>query len=206
MAAFFVLLLTASLSDGIKARGPIMAVGTLVALCGYIMILASKSNGVRYGGTFLVATGVYPGSAMIIVSLKLVYHRFDERSLTWLGLAFEQFGTSLRSCHWCGTPHWLSKYGCFSGNIHLSAKECVSYRMASETTSDIDHLVSSPDYILGHSVCIGSLILCFATVCIQMLYCRWENMKREKGDRDSRLIGDRVHLLGHRHPAYRYTL
>ncbi|KAJ0384011.1 hypothetical protein COL922a_009272 [Colletotrichum nupharicola] len=66
MAAFFVVLLTASLSDRIKARGPIMAVGTLVALCGYIMILASKSNGVRYGGTFLIATGVYPGSAMIM--------------------------------------------------------------------------------------------------------------------------------------------
>lgn len=49
-----------------------MAVGSMVALCGYVMILASKSSNVRYGGTFLIATGVFPGSAMIMVSHKVL--------------------------------------------------------------------------------------------------------------------------------------
>ncbi|KXH34930.1 hypothetical protein CSIM01_01966 [Colletotrichum simmondsii] len=66
IAAFFVVLATSALSDKIKARGPIMAVGSMIALCGYVMILASKSSNVRYGGTFLIATGVFPGSAMIM--------------------------------------------------------------------------------------------------------------------------------------------
>lgn len=59
-----------------------MAVGSMVALCGYVMILASKSSNVRYGGTFLIATGVFPGSAMIMVSHKalqnLTQHASDQ--------------------------------------------------------------------------------------------------------------------------------
>lgn len=69
MAAFVVVLLTSSLSDRIKARGPIMAVGCVVAMAGYIMLLVARSAGVRYAGTFFIATGVYPCSAMIMVSI-----------------------------------------------------------------------------------------------------------------------------------------
>lgn len=42
-----------------------MAGGCVVAICGYIMLLASKKNSVRYGGTFLVASGVFVGSPMV---------------------------------------------------------------------------------------------------------------------------------------------
>lgn len=72
IAAFVLVLLTSTLSDRIKARGPIMAVGSVLAMVGYIMLLASKSNSVRYGGTFLVAIGVYTGSPMIVVRLLLM--------------------------------------------------------------------------------------------------------------------------------------
>lgn len=68
MAAFVFVLATSFLSDRIKARGPIMAVGCIIAIAGYIMLLAAKQNSVRYGGTFLVAVGIFPGSAMIMVS------------------------------------------------------------------------------------------------------------------------------------------
>lgn len=68
MAAFVVVLLTSFLSDKIKARGPIMAGGCLVAIAGYVMLLVAQQEQVRYGGTFLVAVGVYPCSAMIMVS------------------------------------------------------------------------------------------------------------------------------------------
>lgn len=63
-----------------------------------------------------------------------------------------------------------------------------------------------PDYVLGHSVCLGSLVLCFLTVLAQMAYLRWENKKRERGDRDHRLVEGKVEDLGNRHPAFRYTL
>jgi hypothetical protein len=69
IAAFILVLLTSTLSDKIKARGPIMVVCCILAMAGYIMLLASKANSVRYGGTFLVAIGVYPGSPMIMVRL-----------------------------------------------------------------------------------------------------------------------------------------
>lgn len=63
-----------------------------------------------------------------------------------------------------------------------------------------------PRYILGHSLSLGALVLCLITVCAQMMYCHWENRKRERGDRDGRLQLGAEHLLGHKHPAFRYTL
>jgi membrane-bound metal-dependent hydrolase YbcI (DUF457 family) len=71
MAAFFVVLGASFLSDRVRARGPVMFVGCLVAIGGYIMLLAAKKESVRYGGTFLVAVGVFPNSAMIMVSEQL---------------------------------------------------------------------------------------------------------------------------------------
>lgn len=65
---------------------------------------------------------------------------------------------------------------------------------------------SRPDYTLGHSVSLGSLILCIITVLLQILYCRWENKQRENGSRDHRLHEGSEHWLGHRHPAFRYTI
>ena len=40
--------------------------GCFVAIAGYIMLLAAKAESVRYGGTFLVAAGVYQGSPMVM--------------------------------------------------------------------------------------------------------------------------------------------
>ncbi len=59
--------MTSAFTDKVGARGPFMAVGAFVAAMGYVMLLASKRSSVRYGGTFLVAVGVFPGSAMIMV-------------------------------------------------------------------------------------------------------------------------------------------
>jgi MFS-type transporter involved in bile tolerance (Atg22 family) len=67
MVAFVLVLILSFFSDKIKARGPIMVGGCLLAIAGYIMLLAAKENSVRYGGTFLVAAGVYPGSPAVMV-------------------------------------------------------------------------------------------------------------------------------------------
>lgn len=169
MAGFFFVLGTSFLSDKIKARGPIMAVGLLVAVVGYVMLLATTQNSVRYGGTFLVAIGVFPGSAMIMgwMSNNLAPHYVRATGVGFL-IAFAN------NAAFPATFIYLSK--------------------------------DAPRYVLGHSVCIGALVLCFLTVCAQMVYCRWENKKRESGQRDDRLGQGNLHRLGHRHPEFRYTL
>ena len=63
----------------------------------------------------------------------------------------------------------------------------------------------APHYILGHSVCLGAMVCCFVLTVAQMGYLRWENGKRERGERDGRL-GVEEWRLGHRHPRFRYTL
>lgn len=65
--------------------------------------------------------------------------------------------------------------------------------------------LSRPDYVLGHSINLGSLVLAIITVSLCMLYNSWENKKRDNGDRDDRLNEDQSRL-GHRHPHYRYTI
>lgn len=70
--SFFLVLLTSYLSDRIKARGPIIAVGCLVAIAGYIMLLAAKLNSVRYAGIFFVAAGVFPSSPILMVRLTAI--------------------------------------------------------------------------------------------------------------------------------------
>lgn len=64
----------------------------------------------------------------------------------------------------------------------------------------------APYYTLGHSVCLGAMAICFALTLAQMAYLRWENRKRERGERSARLSGGEVWRLGHRHPEFRYTL
>jgi predicted MFS family arabinose efflux permease len=63
----------------------------------------------------------------------------------------------------------------------------------------------APRYITGHAINIGTLVLTLITTSYIMLYCKMENRKRERGERDERLAGD-VNLLGHRHPSFRYTI
>jgi hypothetical protein len=63
----------------------------------------------------------------------------------------------------------------------------------------------APRYITGHAINIGVLVLTLIVTSVTMLYCKIENGKRERGERDDRLQGDEG-LLGHRHPRFRYTI
>lgn len=69
-AAFLCVLLTTFYSDRMKMRGPVMLVGSGTAIIGYAMLLGSKSNSVRYGGTFFVACGVFVCSPMVMAWLS----------------------------------------------------------------------------------------------------------------------------------------
>ncbi|KAI8634917.1 MFS transporter-like protein [Xylariaceae sp. FL1651] len=169
IAGFLSVLLVTYLSDHVKARGPFMAVCALIATAGYIMLLATKDNAVRYGGTFLVAIGVFPNSALVMgwLSNNLAPHYVRATGIGFL-IAF------------ANSSAFISTF------IYLPADK--------------------PDYILGHSISLGALVLCFLLVCTQMVYITWENKKRTRGDRDDRLMQGKANRLGHRHPAFRYTL
>lgn len=54
----------------------------------------------------------------------------------------------------------------------------------------------APDYKLGHSLNLGALVLCIITVSSGILYCKWENAKRDRGDRDHRLDDQDESRLG----------
>ncbi|KAI9714919.1 MAG: hypothetical protein M1820_000208 [Bogoriella megaspora] len=66
MGAFFTVLLTGYLSDRYRVRGPFMIAGCTLAIGGYIMLIASEHALIRYGGTFLVAAGVFPSSPLVM--------------------------------------------------------------------------------------------------------------------------------------------
>ncbi|KAF5873965.1 putative mfs transporter protein [Botrytis fragariae] len=64
----------------------------------------------------------------------------------------------------------------------------------------------APRYITGHAINLGMLGLCLVVTSITMGYCKWENGKRERGERDGRLLEGNTEMLGHRHPEFRYTV
>ncbi|KAF2868256.1 MFS transporter-like protein [Massariosphaeria phaeospora] len=169
MLGFVVVILTARYSDKVKSRGIFIVVGSVVALCGYIMLLASDKNSVKYGGTFLIATGVFQGSPMLMgwVSNNLA-------------------------------PHYVRAVGV---GVVISIANCSAF-----IGTFIYLQRDAPKYTLGHSVNIGALVITFILASAQILYLRWENKKRDRGDRDGRLLEGDVSRLGHRHPLFRYTL
>lgn len=46
-------------SDKVGMRGPFMLAGLVVAAAGYVMLISTANVHVQYGGTFLVAMGMY---------------------------------------------------------------------------------------------------------------------------------------------------
>lgn len=66
IVAFFVVLLTGWGSDKLQMRGPLMLIGCTVAIVGYIMLIASDRSSIQYGGTFLVAAGIFPCSPLVM--------------------------------------------------------------------------------------------------------------------------------------------
>ncbi len=43
-----------------------MLAGLVLAVSGYIILIASKRSNVQYGGTFLIAAGIYPCSPLVM--------------------------------------------------------------------------------------------------------------------------------------------
>jgi len=65
----------------------------------------------------------------------------------------------------------------------------------------------APRYRTGHAINLGMLVLSLCFTGVTMWYCNWENGKRERGERDARLVGGQEDArLGCRHPGFRYTV
>ncbi|KAF9565867.1 MFS general substrate transporter [Agrocybe pediades] len=67
----------------------------------------------------------------------------------------------------------------------------------------------APDYHKGNTLnLVTSIVVCFMTA-LGGLYIRWENRKRDNGERDYRLEGKtskEIEQLGYLHPKFRYQL
>jgi MFS family permease len=168
MAAFFAVLLVTRLSDRYKARGIFMLIGASISIGGYIMLIASPKPLIQYGGTFLVASGIFPCSPVV---------------MGWLANNT--------------APHYVRAT---ASGLQICVANLAAF-VATFTYVKSD----SPRYTTGHAINLGTLGLTLIVTATTMLYCKWENGKRERGERDDRLIGDQS-LLGHRHPAFRYTI
>lgn len=66
MGAFFMVLLVTWLSDKTRMGGPFMLFGCVIAIAGYIMLISTDHHLINYGGTFLVAAGVFPSSPLVM--------------------------------------------------------------------------------------------------------------------------------------------
>ncbi|PSN64865.1 MFS transporter-like protein [Corynespora cassiicola Philippines] len=169
MAGFVTVILTAYLSDKLKNRGYFIVGGTIIGICGYIMLLVAERNAVRYAGTFLVAVGVFQGSPMLMgwVSNNLA-------------------------------PHYVRAVGV---GVVISIANCSAF-----IGTFIYLQRDAPKYTLGHAVSLGALVLTLLLALAQIVYLKWENNKRMRGDRDGRLFEEDVDRLDHLHPGFRYTL
>ena len=66
----------------------------------------------------------------------------------------------------------------------------------------------APLYKRGHFINVGANCVAGVLALIGIIYTRWENKKREAGDRQERLVNlseDEKKVLGYRHPDFRYT-
>ncbi|KAJ7574271.1 MFS general substrate transporter [Mycena floridula] len=67
----------------------------------------------------------------------------------------------------------------------------------------------APDYHKGNSLNLGTSSTVFVLTILGAIYIRWENAKRDRGERDYRLEGkdsQEIERLGYLHPNFRYQM
>ena len=68
----------------------------------------------------------------------------------------------------------------------------------------------APNFHKGHSLNLAAAALAVTLVVLGAIYLRWENAKRDKGERNNRLRDgmsqEEIQNLGYRHPKFRYQI
>ncbi|KAI4720709.1 MFS general substrate transporter [Aureobasidium sp. EXF-10727] len=177
IGAFLSVLLVTYLSDKYRMRGPFMLVGCTVAVGGYIMLISSNHHTIQYGGTFLVAAGIFPCSPLV---------------MGWLANNL--------------APHYVRATGT-GAQIMIAncAAFIATFTYLSKDASRLTR-PKRPRFITGHALNIGMLCLSLIITSSLLVYCSWENKKRATGKRDYRLAEGDESMLGYKHPSFRYTL
>lgn len=232
MGAFFLVLIVTWASDRIRRRGYFMLGGIAVAIGGYIMLIATPNTLIQYGGTFLVAAGIFPCSPIVMGWLANVSDFQGDALLTLhvaprhLGKEAPPFtttpcssstlsyvltesvrlesGSALRPRNWHRLPNNDCELRSLHSNLHIPPTRCVS--SFPHLAAKITLMVRSPRYITGHAINLGTLGAALVCTAALILYQKAENRKREQGKRDYRLEEEDEALLGYKHPRFRYTV
>lgn len=163
-----------------------------VIVCSYLSDRYKVRGPFIAGGTIL---GII-GYAMLLSSN---YNPVKYAGTFFIGLGV--FQCSALMMGWCSNnfaPHYVRATGV---GVIISLANCSAF-----IGTFIYLAENAPRYALGHAVALGALCITFVLTCVLMAYLHWENGKRERGERDDRLLQQDAHRLGHRHPRFRYTL
>ena len=186
MAGFFAVLLVTYLSDRYKRRGIFMLIGTTLSIVGYIMLISTGRPLIQYGGTFFIGAGIFPCSPIVLGWLA------NNTAPHYVRATASGFQIGIANC-----AAFIATFTYIATDAPRFVFRCSRLEGGK---ADL-----ACRYITGHAINIGVLILTLIVTSTTILYCKLENGKRERGERDDRLHGDQS-FLGHRHPHFRYTI
>lgn len=159
-------------------------------MAGYIMFLASEKPSVRYGATFLIASGAFPFGALTSAQVSANVVSDTARSAA--------IGTNV-----------------MLGNIgeHIRHFFVVDDDTNSNPTGGLVATWSflpfdGPNYPIGNGLNMGACSLGLVVAILLELWMRRDNRKRESRDVDAELSGlsvKQIQDLDWRHPGFRWN-
>ena len=211
--AFLIVPCVGYASDRYGVRGPFMLGGLSVALLGYILLISTGKAHINYGGTFLVASGIFPTSPLVMGWLA---NNLAPHYVRATGTGF-QIGVSAINVHFSSPYTWPTPF--LNGvpvPIRPSASSSAYLKTRRANTNQIANMAAfiatftylqadAPRYITGHAINIGMIGLAMILTTSLIFYQKAENRARASGKKDFRL-SEGEDRLGYKHPRFRYTI
>lgn len=175
------------MSDVYKRRGVFIIGGTILSMIGYIMLATVTSNSLKY----LAVYGPFPSRVFTVLT--------PSSFLAAMG-AFPQGPAFLA---------WGLNNAAGPSVRAVSGGFIVSLGSAGSIIATWSYLEKDkPLFHRGHYINIGAQVVACTMACIGVAYTKWENGKRERGERNHRIEGltesEKI-ALGYRNPEFRYT-
>lgn len=169
MAAFISVLIATYLSDKHKRRGTSMLTDASLSVVGYTMLISTRRSLIQYGGTFLVGKGIFSCSPIVMCWLA------NNTAPHYVRATASGFQIGIANC-----TAFIATFTYIVTDMPRLALPFVELGKCSRVVG----------YITGHAINIGVLVLCLVIMTTTMIYCRVENRKRDRGERDDKLTGD----------------